>query len=41
MSMKQTLYGILYLYQIVQIDISNNLSKINPFTIILTLKPIK
>ena len=41
MSMQQTLYGILNLYQIVQIDISNNLSKINPFTIILTLKPIK
>jgi len=37
----QTLYGILKYFQIVQINPSNQLSTINPFTMILTLKPIK
>jgi len=41
MVMGQTLYGILKYFQIVQINPSNQLSTINPFTIILTLKPIK
>jgi len=39
--MGQTLYGILKYFQIVQINPSNQLSTINPFTMILTLKPIK
>ena len=41
MVMGQTLYGILKYFQIVQINPSNQLSTINPFTMILTLKPIK
>ena len=41
MVMGQTLYGILKYFQIVQINPSNQLSTINPFTMILTLKQIK
>ena len=41
MVMGQTLYGILKYFQIVQINPSNQLSTINPFTMILTLIPIK
>ena len=41
MVMGQTLYGNLKYFQIVQINTSNQLSTINPFTMILTLKPIK
>ena len=41
MVMGQTLYGNLKYFQIVQINPSNQLSTINPFTMILTLKPIK
>ena len=41
MVMGQTLYGNLKFFQIVQINQSNSLSTINPFTMILTLIPIK